>query len=218
MNSAAVCLAPLALGCRTLPDPVREVGLRNPGLATTLPVVERPGNERSDPPLALCGEDLRGEGVLAIEFELVAEVGFGDDVRFSRRKTLISRVGIDSGSGLGFPLSVHVAFPIVALPLRTTQALLPRPSIVRLGGPGPVRDRRALGAREAIALPLPPGRQREFSRHSSETEDVNLDQLIRAWVNLLAAAGFSHTSIVALFKDGDPNTWASAWDADFGDS
>jgi hypothetical protein len=43
-------------------------------------------------------------------------------------------------------------------------------------------------------------------------DDTTFDEVVRAWVNLMIAAGYSQKEIVALFKDGDPNHWYSAWE------
>ncbi len=42
-------------------------------------------------------------------------------------------------------------------------------------------------------------------------DEVTLDPIVRAFFNLLVSAGYSQKGIAALFKDGDPNAWDSAW-------
>jgi predicted component of type VI protein secretion system len=46
---------------------------------------------------------------------------------------------------------------------------------------------------------------------SFPSDDVTLDPIVRAFFNLLVSAGYSQKGIAALFKDGDPNGWDSAW-------
>ena len=43
------------------------------------------------------------------------------------------------------------------------------------------------------------------------SDEPGLDPVIRAFFNLLVAAGYSQKGIAELFKDGDPNGWDSAW-------
>jgi len=41
--------------------------------------------------------------------------------------------------------------------------------------------------------------------------DANVDECVRAFVNLMVSAGYSRKNLVDLFIDGDPNNWESAW-------
>ena len=43
------------------------------------------------------------------------------------------------------------------------------------------------------------------------SDDTSRDPVLRAFVNLLVAAGFQHEAIAERFEDGDPNNWDSAW-------
>ncbi len=42
-------------------------------------------------------------------------------------------------------------------------------------------------------------------------DEVTLDPIVRAFFNLLICAGYQGEGIAKLFKDGDPNSWDSAW-------
>lgn len=48
--------------------------------------------------------------------------------------------------------------------------------------------------------------------HSTEMSDEStVDEVVRVFVNLMVACGYSEENLIELFKDGDPRKWDSAW-------
>lgn len=52
-------------------------------------------------------------------------------------------------------------------------------------------------------------------KHTIEMSDEsNVANLARAFVNLMASTGYSREGVVELFKDGDPANWDDAYSID----